>query len=344
MRRVVIDLQSSRPVWRAPRATVAAVRRAFGPQFDVVAVRAPASSDGDGGSGSPEAIRAARGAEVYVGWGVPRGVADAARGTLQWVHTGSAGVGGSLTPEFRATRARLTNSRGVNAEPMADWVVAAIGYCLRGFHDAVAAQRERRWAKDAFTDGRVRVREFAGTRVGLVGLGGIGAAVARRCAALGMEVNAVRRRPRRPRPPGVRWVGGPGAKALRTLARRSDILVVVAPHTPATRHAVSAAVLHALPRGAFLINVARGALVDEAAVLRQLDGGGLGGCVLDVVAAEPLPPEHPFWTHPRVFVSPHVSAVSERFWERETALLVENIRRYRSGRRLLNLVDVKAGY
>ncbi|HXV86494.1 MAG TPA: hypothetical protein VD793_07330, partial [Gemmatimonadales bacterium] len=105
-------------MWRVPRATVEAVRRAFGSAFDVIQVRTPASSDGDGGSGSPEAVRAARGAEVYVGWGVSRDVAAAARGTLRWAHSGSAGVGASLTYEFRASGARLTNSRGVYAEPM----------------------------------------------------------------------------------------------------------------------------------------------------------------------------------------------------------------------------------
>jgi phosphoglycerate dehydrogenase-like enzyme len=323
---------------------MAAIRRAFGPGFEVMEVRTPASSDGDGGSGTAEAVRAARGAEVYLGWGIPRDVAAAARGTLRWVHSGSAGVGSALNQEFRATGARLTNSRGVHAEPMADWVVAAIGFCLRGFHDAVRAQREGRWAKEAFTNGLVRVREYAGTRVGIVGLGGIGSAVARRCVSLGMEVRAVRRRPRRPRPRGLRWVGGPDGRALRMLARRSDVLVLAAPHTAATRLAVNAAVLRALPAGAFLINVARGNLMDEAAVLDRLNADRLGGCVLDVFSAEPLPAGHAFWTHPRVLVSPHVSAVSERFWERETALLLENIRRYRAGRRLKNLVDLEAGY
>jgi phosphoglycerate dehydrogenase-like enzyme len=343
-RRVVVDLQSVRPVWRVPPATVGAVRRAFGAGFEIVDVQAPTSSDGDGGSGSPEAIQAAGGAEVYVGWGVPRGVAKAGRGTLRWAHSGSAGVGSSLSPEFLATGARLTNSRGINAEPMADWVVAAIGYCVRGFHTAAAAQRGRRWVKDEFTDGRVAVREFAGTRIGLVGLGGVGAAVARRCAALGMDVSAVRRRPGRARPRGVRRVGGPGIAALLAMARRVDILVIAAPHTPLTKGVVNDAVLGALPRGAFVINVARGALLDERALLTRLDEGQLGGCVLDVVADEPLPPSHQFWTHPRVLLTPHVSAVSQRFWERETALLVDNIRRYRSGRRLVNLVDVNAGY
>jgi phosphoglycerate dehydrogenase-like enzyme len=342
MRRAVLDLASTRPVWSAPPPVTRAVRRAFGPGWQVVTVRALASSDGDGGAGSAAAAAAATGAEVYIGWGVPRGVVAAAARTLRWAHTAAAGVGASITPELRATGARLTNSRGIHAEPMADWVVAGIGFCLRGLHDAVAAQRERRWAKDAFTDGRVAVREFAGTRVGLIGLGGIGRAVAARCAALGMVVSAVRRSPGGRRPRGVRWVGGP--RQTRTLARRSDVLVVAAPHTVDTRGMVNAAVLSALPRGAFVLNVARGELVDEDALVAALDRGHVAGAVLDVFDREPLPPAHPLWHHPRVLISPHVSAVSDRFWSRETDLLVENIRRYRTGRRLRNLVDPDRGY
>jgi phosphoglycerate dehydrogenase-like enzyme len=251
-------------------------------------------------------------------------------------------VRASLSPEFLATGARLTNSRGVHAQPIADWVVAAIGFCVRGFHSAVAAQREGRWIKDAFTDGRVPVREFGRTRVGIVGLGGIGEAVARRCAALGMEVRAVRRRPRAPRPGRIKWVGGPGQ--LLQLAKQSDVLVVAAPDTGATRGLIGDAVLGALPRGAFLINVARGSLLDEQALLTHLETGHLAGCALDVYSAEPLPAGHSFWNHPHVLVSPHVSAVTDRFWERETSLLVDNVRRYLRGAKLKNLVDLKAGY
>jgi len=341
MKRVVVDLASPRPIWSAPPAVVRAVRRAFGRGWTVVPVRARASSDGDGGAGTAAAMAAAAGAEVYIGWGVPSGVAAAAHGTMRWAHTAAAGVGASITPVFRATGARLTNSRGVHAEPIADWVIAATGFCLRGFHAAVAAQRQRRWAKVAFTDGTVTVREFAGTRVGLVGLGGIGRAVARRCAALGMEVSAVRRTPGRALPRGVRWVGGPGQ--LVTLARRSDVLVLAAPHTARTRGLVGRRVLAALPRGAYVINVARGELLDEAALVTALDRR-LGGAVLDVFDREPLPRAHALWAHPRVLVSPHVSGVSARFWERETALLVDNIRRYRAGRRLRNLVDLDREY
>jgi len=308
----------------------------------VVEVAAAGSSDGDGGVGSAEAAVAARGAEVYLGYGVPRAVAVAALGSLKWAHSAAAGVRATITPEFLATRAVLTNAKGLHAEPMADWAVTAIGFCLRGFHYAVAAQRDARWTKDEFTDGRVPVREFGGTRVGIVGLGGIGSAVARRCVALGMEVRAVRRRPRAPRPRGVKWVGGPGQ--LAQMAKQSDVLVIAAPDTGDTRGAVNDAVLRALPRGAYVVSMARGSLLDEQALLVHLESGQVAACVLDVYSAEPLPKGHVFWRHPRVLVSPHVSAVSDRFWERETALLVENIGRYRRGARLKNLVDLEAGY
>lgn len=342
MRRAVLDLASPRPVWAIPDATVEAVRQAFGRGWEIVSVAAPASSDGDGAAGSAEAAQAAHGAEVYAGWGVPPAVVAAGSGVLRWVHTAAAGVGASITPALRATGARLTNSAGVHAEPIADWVVTAIGFWLRGFPAALRAQAEQRWAKDEFTNGSVPVRELAGTRVGIVGLGGIGRAVARRCAALGMEVAAVRRHPTRARPAGVRWVGGPGK--LTTLARRSDVLVLAAPQTADTKGLVSAAILTALPRGAYVINVARGGLLDEDALRRALDDGQVGGCALDVFAREPLARGHPFWCHPRVLVFPHVSAVSARFWAREAALLVDNIARYRSGRRLRNLVNLELGY
>jgi phosphoglycerate dehydrogenase-like enzyme len=342
VRRAVVDLNSPRPVWSVPDATLDAVRRAFGRGWEVVRVAAAASSDGDGGAGNAEAVRAALGAEVYAGWGVPRAVVAAASGTLRWVHTAAAGVGASITPELRASGAQLTNSAGVHAEPIADWVVTAIGCWLRGVPAALRAQGEGRWAKDAFTDGSVPLREFAGTRVGIVGMGGIGRAVARRCAALGMSVSAIRRRRGGRRPAGVRWVGGPGT--LRALARRSDVLVLAAPQTAETTGLVGAAILAALPHGAYLVNVARGALLDEEALRRALDDGHVAGCALDVFRHEPLAPDHAFWRHPRVVVFPHASAVSDRFWSRETALLVDNIARYRRGRRLRNVVNLEQGY
>lgn len=342
MRRAVLELVSARPLWGVTPAAVRAIRRAFGRGWQVINITSLAQSDGDGGGGTADAVRAMRGAEVYMGFGVAPAIASAGKGSLRWAHSAAAGVGSALTPELAATGAMLTNSRAVHAEPMADWVVAALGFCFRGFHEMVAAQREARWASTRFTDRVVECREFSGARIGIVGLGGIGMAVARRCVALGMEVRGVRRHSGRPLPRGVDWAGSP--RQVGTLARWADALVVAAPLTSESRHLVNGAVLRAMrPRG-WLLNVSRGAVVDETALLAALDSGRLAGCVLDVFGNEPLPAEHPFWVHPRVLVSPHVSAVSERYWERETALILENVKRYKAGRRLRNLVDPEAGY
>jgi phosphoglycerate dehydrogenase-like enzyme len=341
VRRLVIDLASLRAAWRIPKTSVVTIKNAVGGDWDVMEVKAPAVSDGDGGSGSPEAIAAARGAEIYLGFGVPSGVAAAAKGTLRWAHTATAGVGSSLA-HMSGSGVMLTNSAGVHAEPMADWVVAAIGYFTRGLNRMVSAQRQGRWAKEDFTDGAVPMREFRELRLGVFGLGGIGTAVARRGLALGMKVSGVRRRPERGGPKGIEWVGG--LADLARLSGGSDVLVIAAPHTTETVGAVDRRVLERLPHQAVVVNVSRGSLLDETALLELLERGRLTGAALDVFATEPLPAGHPFWTHQRVLVAPHVSAVSGRFWERETALIVENIRSYLAGAPLTNLVDLEAGY
>ena len=319
---------------------MAAIRAALGNGWEVVEVQAPAASDGDGGSGSAESIAATRGAEIYLGYGVPSGVVDAGRPTLRWAHTGTAGVGSSL-PNLRGTEIVLTNSAGIHAEPIADWVIAAIAYFARGLDRMVEAQALGRWAKDEFTDLTLPIKELPDVRVGVFGLGGIGSAVARRAIALGMSVAGVRRRPERGTG-GLRWVSG--LDELSRLAAESDCLVIAAPHTAATAGAVSRRVLERLPRHAIVVNASRGSLLDEAALLELIDAGKLRGAALDVFGMEPLPADHPFWGHPRVLVSPHVSGVTTRFWERETALIVENIKRYLAGARLVNVVDLEAGY
>ncbi|UCG85130.1 MAG: D-2-hydroxyacid dehydrogenase [Gemmatimonadota bacterium] len=342
MRRAVVSLTSLRPIWSIPATHVSLIREAFGAGWDVVQVSTPISSDGDGAVRCTVAEQAARGAEVYIGWGVPTGVIEAAGKALRWVHTAAAGVGGSITAELRSSGALLTNSRGVHAEPIAEWVLTAIGLCARGFLGTVAAQAEHRWAKTELASLDTPIRELSDLRVGLIGLGGIGRAVARRCSAVGMHVSAVRHTRSRRRPKGVRWVGGPGD--LLEMVQRSDVLVIAAPHTSETRSLVDEQVLAALPVGAYVLNVARGALLDEEALLVHLDRGHLGGCVLDVFATEPLPADHPFWDHPKVLVSPHVSGVSSHFWEREVELITENISRYLRGMPMKNVVNLTAGY
>ncbi len=304
----------------------------------MVEVAVPTASDSPG---APEAVAAVCGAEIYLGHVVRAGVVEAGLDSLRWAHTVTAGVAPSL-PHLRGTHIVLTNSAGVHAEPIADWVIAAIGYFARGLDRLREFQAADRWAWAEFADFAVPVRELSELRLGVFGLGGIGGAIARRGVALGMSVAGVRRRPARGGPKGVRWVGG--LADLPRLAAESDCLVIAAPHTAETRGAVSRAVLERLPHDAIVVNVSRGTLLDETALLAVLDASRVRGAALDVFAAEPLPAGHPFWRHPRVLVSPHVAAVTARFWERETGLIVENIRRYLAGSPLTNTVDLEAGY
>jgi phosphoglycerate dehydrogenase-like enzyme len=340
-RRLVLDLASQRPVWRPPEEFVRALTAAAGDEWRVQSVAAASDSDGDGGGVSPEAVAVAAGAEVYIGWGIPAAVVEAGRGTLRWVHSAAAGVGGSLTPALRESGAVLTNSAGVHADPIAEWVVGAVLHFFRGMDIALAAQYQRRWAKGDLTGLPCPVREIGGARAAVYGLGGIGRAVAVRLAALGAEVRAVRRRPDLGGPAGVPVVGpGQAAWALEGAAA----LVVTAPLTEGTRAAVGGAQLALLADGAVLVNVSRGAIVDEAALLAALDSGKLRGAALDVFDREPLPPEHRFWGHPLVLVHPHAAGVTPRYWAREQALVLENWARYRERRELLNVVDMGAGY
>jgi len=340
-RRLVIDLAATRPLWRAPEGFAAALRAAAAPDWEVIEVAAPVSSDGDGGGGSAEAVAVARGAEVYIGYGVPPGVLEAARGTLRWAHSAAAGVSGSLGGLALVPGLIFTNSAGVHAEPMAEWAVGAVLHFFRGFDRVVRAQAERRWAKDELTGLPVTLREVEGAVAAVYGLGGIGAAVARRLVALGGAVRAVRRRPELGGPEGV-LVYGPGGTG--DALRGADILVVAAPLTPETRGALGADALALLSPGAVVVHLSRGKVLDEAALLEALASGRVGAAALDVFAVEPLPGEHPFWTHPRVLVCPHVSAVTPRFWERELDLVRDNWTRYREGRELRNRVNPAAGY
>lgn len=342
MRKALVDLASEHAAWSIPSARLEAMRVAFGSRWDVSAIVGSDKTGTEGSCRPPKDAGARKGVEVYFGWSVPRNVVEASLGTLRWAHTGAAGVGGSINEQLRSSGVVLTNSRGIHAEPISDWVIAAIGFCIRGFHAAVAVQNEHCWTKQPFTSAEARLTEFSSLRVGIVGLGGIGSAVASKCRALGMEVRAVRRRLSEEDAAYQSWVGGPDK--LGELAAQSDVLVLTVPRTAATTNLIDEKILRALPRGAYLLNVSRGGILDETALLGCLQDGHVRGCVLDVFATEPLDSAHPLWDEPRVLITPHVSAVSDRFWERELDLIVENIGRFLRGDRLKNVVNLEAGY
>jgi phosphoglycerate dehydrogenase-like enzyme len=178
--------------------------------------------------------------------------------------------------------------------------------------------------------------------VGIFGYGGVGREVARRARALQARVLAFDRESFASSDPGLESIHGPGG--FGRLLAGSDFLVVTAPETPETAGAIDGAALARMKPSAVLVNLSRGRIVDEDALVAALAEGRLRGAGLDVYATEPLPSGHPLWSLPNVVMTPHVSAVSRHFWRRQTDLIVENLRRYLAGETLLNLVDKVAGY
>jgi phosphoglycerate dehydrogenase-like enzyme len=279
---------------------------------------------------------------VYFGFGITRPLFLAAR-RLRWVHSAAAGVRGALFPEMLASPVLLSNSAGIHAVPIAETVVGGLLYLLRGLDMAVEQQREGRWDKSRFVATDSVLRELGDCRVLILGTGGIGSEVARRVAAFGARCVGVRRRPERGTPPGFERVIGPDA--LDDELAAADVIILAVPVTADTSGVLNAARIGRLRSGAIVVNVARGALVDEDALAAAVMAGRLRGAVLDVFREEPLAGDSPLWQLRPVLITPHISPVSPgRFWPRQLELFLENWRRYLNGAPLRNLVDKRAGY
>ena len=333
MATIVIDLRDRRPIWELPDRAREAIAAALPSGWTVRFMETPSDGSGDGaGRVTEELLEAVGGARVYMGYGIPAAVVDHGR-RLEWVHSGAAGVASSLHPAMLASDVLFTNSAGIHAAPMAETVIAMILHFARGLDVAVRAQHEGRWSAPEYWAATAPVAEVGASTVGIVGFGGIGREVARGAGALGARVMAVRRRG-----------DGSGTEVLDSVLARSDYLVLALPETEETRGIMNRERLFAMKPGSVLINVARGRLVDEEALLEALDSGRLRGAGLDVFHREPLPVDHPFYRHPRVLITPHVSATTRLFWDRQTELITDNIGRFARGERLRNLVDKAAGY
>lgn len=349
MTKLVLDVNDRRPVWALPEWAVAEILAALPDDWEFVSITAESDGTGDGSTRtSPEVLAALPGARVYIGYGIaPEILTDGEE--LEWVHTASAGVGKSLSPEMLESAVLFTNSAGIHGPPMAETVLAMILHFGRGLDFAERGKAIRAWHNEPFYDVAGPARELAHSTVGILGLGGVGREVAWRARALGARVIGLKRRPSDaaagsggPSVEGVEVVHGP--EGLATLASESDYLIVTAPHTEDTRGMVSREVLSLMKNDAVLINVSRGALIDEAALVESLRAGRLRGAGLDVFSVEPLPEDHDLWDLPNVVITPHVSPVTRGFWRREVDLIVENLDRFLGGGTLRNLVDKQAGY
>ena len=257
---------------------------------------------------------------------------------LRWVHSPTAGVGAMLFPEMRASEVRLTNSRGMNARAVAEHVIALLFALARRLPEAFEAQRTGRWIQETLSG----LPTLQGRTVGIVGLGAIGARLAEMAAGLGMRVIATRRDPRAGRPEGIDEVLP--ASGLSRLLAESDVVVIAAPLTDETRELIGAAELAVMKPTAWLINVSRGKLIREKDLVDALAAGRLAGAGLDVFEHEPLAVDSPLWRMPHVIVTPHVAGFQDDYWEAAINLFAENLRRFRVGWPLLNVVDKEAGY
>ncbi|MCI0437154.1 MAG: D-2-hydroxyacid dehydrogenase [Gemmatimonadetes bacterium] len=344
-RRAVVNLHDARPVWTLPGWAKQGIASSFAADWDVRFVDAAVDGRGDGGSISDEAIEAIAGAEVYFGFGIPEPLFVAATSTpdarLRWVHTATAGVASLLYPALVESDVILTNSAGVHAPAMAETVLAMMLHFARGIDIAVRGQAEARWESRPFEERVGAVSEIQGATLGIIGFGGIGQQVSQRALALGMQVVAIRRS-NLPGPAGVEVLTG--ADALERLLRRSDVVVAAVPSTKLTRALIGAGELAMMKPSAVLVNISRGDVVDERALIGALTRNELRGAALDVFADEPLPAASPLWKLPNVLITPHVSATSPRFWLREVDLIRDNIARYLAGRGLRNVVDAARGY
>jgi phosphoglycerate dehydrogenase-like enzyme len=356
--KIVVDLQDRRPIWSMPSWVPGRIGAALPPGGRLVMIEAASDGSGDGSARiHPDVLAQVADADVYMGYGVPAALLERGR-RLRWVHSGSAGVGGSLSPAMRASPVLFTNSAGVHANPIAETVLAMILHFARALDVAARAQTRGEWGSAEFYRADAPITELGRSTVGIVGFGGIGRALACRVAALGARVLGVKRAPRGTgavpleavRPNGLPTVVigsarvSSGRAALDELLVASDYVVLAAPGTDETAGLIGREELTRMKPSAVLVNVSRGALVDEGALVDALSAGRLRGAALDVFASEPLSAGHPLWGLPNVLITPHVSAVTRAFWEREVALITENLRRFRSGEPLLNVVDKQAGY
>ncbi len=255
---------------------------------------------------------------------------------VRWIQGTSAGIGGFVSRHRYGERTdwRLTTASGVHARPLAEFALLAMLYFTKDVPGLRAAQAARHWQ-------RLAMDQLAGETLAIIGLGKIGRQLAAAADALGMRVIGSRRDVSKA-VEGVAELYPP--TELAPLLRQARYLVLACPHTPETDRLIGAAELAHLPRGAVLINVARGAVVDQTALLAALHSGQLGGAALDVTNPEPPPKDDPIWEAPNVLLSPHSASTAVTENERIVDIFIENLRRWQAGEALMNELDAARGY
>ncbi len=258
----------------------------------------------------------------------------AAAPKIRWQHTPSSGVNHILTPTFLKHDIVLTNGSGVHAIPMAEFVLSFMLFYAKKVQKLQELQTSKYWFK------WLELEELYNKTILIIGTGNIGKEIAVRAKAFGMRIWGSRRHPE-PLPNFDKIVD---VNEWRLLLGDADYVVVATPLTPETKGLIDAEALRLMRPSAYLINIARGAIVDESALITALQEGWIAGAGLDTFETEPLPPESPLWSLNNVFVTPHCSALTPQLRPRIVALFLDNLARYLQGQALRNVVDKNAGY
>lgn len=315
-------------LWRTPLAMGDAIRRRF-PSMRVVQLSNYDRLDAE----LPDT-------DIFVGYSLrPNQFASARK--LKWIHSTAAGIAQLSYPAIRESGVIVTNASGTHSIPIAEHVLGLLLALARRFPDAFRYQRESHWAQQEIWDMTPHPQELHGAVLLMVGLGAVGKQVARLAQALRMKIEAVTRSGR-----GDTTLAEkihPSAGLDRALPN-ADFIVVAAPEMPETHRMFGARQFAAMKPSCYFVNVARGSLVDEAALVQALESRKIAGAAIDVASAEPLPPESPLWQAPNLIITPHLAGASEHLWERQTKLVVENLERWFEARELLNKVDFSRGY
>jgi len=255
---------------------------------------------------------------------------------VRWVHVLSAGVEHILSPEIIASPVPLTNGRGVFKRPLAEWAIGAMLHFLYDHRRLVSQQEAGVW-------GDFDIDELGNKTIGIVGYGEIGRAVAERAKPFGCKILALRRRPENSATDPL--VNGSYAPAqIDEMLAECDFVVASAPLTPGTRGLIGSRQIAVLKPSAVVINIGRGPVIDETALIAALESKKIRGAALDVFTVEPLPPGHPFYKLENVLLSPHSADHTPGWRDRAFQLFVDNLERFRKGEPLENVVDKHAGY
>jgi len=279
-------------------------------------------------------------ADAFVGWNIPASVFRAAK-RLRWVHSANAGVEANLFPELVASDVVLTNGAGLHSVSIPEHVLAMMLALARNLHESQRLQQRAEWNRFGVIAFGGGIRELSGGNLAILGAGAIGRALASLGSALGMHVRVMRRRPDQPVPGAEAVVGAADKHALLAWA---DFVVLATPLTDETRGLIDREALRAMKSSAYLINVARGEVIDDAALVDALRAGAIAGAGLDAFREEPLPASSPFWELTNVILTPHVSGYTRHYFEHTLELFRDNLRRFVAGRPLRNVVDKRLGY